>query len=87
VGTVPPTRAEPPDDGVSTSTTLLAAAVYVIVIAPVVPLVATEVTLGVAVGAVQPDDRSACPAAAFSETVVFAEAAIAKPSDTRDRTK
>src|SRR5581483_351786 len=87
VGTVPAANAVPTgDSGVRFRTTACAAAVYVIVITPVLLFTATDWTALVALGAVQPSARSAAPAAAFSAIVFFAALPRTKPSVTRART-
>src|ERR1700721_2429726 len=86
-GTVPPTRAAPPELGVRVITMLLATAVYVIVIPPVASVTPTEVTIGVAVGTTQPVLSRATPLEAFSATVTLAESARLRPSVTLARTK
>src|SRR5688572_24457133 len=86
VATVPAASAAPPEDGVITRELPPAVFVYEIVITPVVPLTANDDTFAVVPGAVQPEERSAAPDAAFSDTASFAEPAIARPSATRVRT-
>src|SRR6185437_2102253 len=84
-GTVPAARAAPLALGVSFSSTLLATAVYVTSMTPVVASTVTLCTFVVLAGEVQPSTRLDAPFSAFSATVVSAADARFKPSVTRAR--
>lgn len=75
----------PPSVGVNSSVPLPADVVYVMMMTPVVSVMPTLVTAGVAEGAVQPIAYP-LPLAAFSDTANLAALAKDKPSVTFART-